>query len=211
MKSIQIDEFLKELDRLFPDAKCELDHKNEYEMAVAVILSAQTTDASVNRVTPSLFKKYPTIKKLSEAKLSDIEKVISSLGLYHNKAKAIQGFAKVVVEEYEGKIPEDMNGLVKLPGVGRKCANVIQSECFNIPALAVDTHVNRVSKRLGLAYQKDSVDKVEMKLKRKVPKERWIKTHHQMIFFGRYLCHAKNPECEKCPFIASCREKHKSI
>ena len=211
MKSIQIDEFLKELDRLFPDAKCELDHKNEYEMAVAVILSAQTTDASVNRVTPSLFKKYPTIKKLSEAKLSDIEKVISSLGLYHNKAKAIQGFAKVVVEEYEGKIPEDMNGLVKLPGVGRKCANVIQSECFNIPALAVDTHVNRVSKRLGLAYQKDSVDKVEMKLKRKVPKERWIKTHHQMIFFGRYLCHAKNPECEKCPFIANCREKHKSI
>ena len=150
-------------------------------------------------------------KKLSEAKLSDIEKVISSLGLYHNKAKAIQGFAKVVVEEYEGKIPEDMNGLVKLPGVGRKCANVIQSECFNIPALAVDTHVNRVSKRLGLAYQKDSVDKVEMKLKRKVPKERWIKTHHQMIFFGRYLCHAKNPECEKCPFIANCREKHKSI
>ena len=211
MKSIQIDEFLKELDRLFPDAKCELDHRNEYEMAVAVILSAQTTDASVNRVTPSLFKKYPTIKKLSEAKLSDIEKVISSLGLYHNKAKSIKGFAKAVVEEYEGKIPEDMNSLVKLPGVGRKCANVIQSECFNIPALAVDTHVNRVSKRLGLAYQKDSVDKVEMKLKRKVPKERWIKTHHQMIFFGRYLCHAKNPECEKCPFIASCREKHKSI
>lgn len=211
MKSIQIDEFLNELDKLFPDAKCELDHKNEYEMAIAVILSAQTTDASVNKVTPALFKKYPTIKKLSEAKLSDIEKIISSLGLYHNKAKAIQGFAKAVMEKHEGIIPSDMNSLVKLPGVGRKCANVIQSECFNIPALAVDTHVNRVSKRLGLAYQKDSVDKVEMKLKRKVPKERWIKTHHQMIFFGRYLCHAKSPECEKCPFIAHCREKHKSI
>ena len=207
MKKIQVEEILNELDRLFPNAKCELDHKNEYEMAVAVILSAQTTDASVNKVTPNLFKKYPTIKDLAKAKLSDIEKIIASLGLYHNKAKAIHGFAKKVIEKYNGVIPQDMNSLVGLPGVGRKCANVILSECFNIPALAVDTHVNRVSKRLYLAYQNDSVDKVEMKLKRKIPKERWIKTHHQMIFFGRYICHSQRPECEKCPFLGRCRVK----
>lgn len=211
MKNLPIEKILEELDKLFPNAKCELTHKNEYEMAIAVILSAQTTDASVNKVTPSLFKKYPTIEALAKGNIKDIEKEIASLGLYHNKAKAIHGFSKVVLDKHNGIIPREMDQLVKLPGVGRKCANVIQSECFNIPALAVDTHVNRISKRLGLAYQNDSVEKVEEKLKRKVPKDRWIKTHHQMIFFGRYLCHAKNPECYRCPFINNCHEKNKNL
>ena len=188
------EEILKELDILFPDARCELNHKNNYEMTVAVILSAQTTDASVNKVTESLFKKYPTIESLAEADLATIEKEINSLGLYRNKAKAIQGMAKVVVDKYHGVIPDNMKDLVTLPGVGRKCANVILSECYNIPSLAVDTHVNRVSKRLGLAKKDDDLLTVEKKLKRKIPRNRWIKSHHQFIFNGRYLCHSRNPE-----------------
>ena len=163
------EEILKELDILFPNARCELNHKNNYEMTVAVILSAQTTDASVNKVTESLFKKYPTIESLAEADLATIEKEINSLGLYRNKAKAIQGMAKVVVDKYHGVIPDNMKDLVTLPGVGRKCANVILSECYNIPSLAVDTHVNRVSKRLGLAKKDDDLLTVEKKLKRKIP------------------------------------------
>lgn len=203
------EEILKELDILFPDARCELNHKNNYEMTVAVILSAQTTDASVNKVTESLFQKYPTIESLAEADLATIEKEINSLGLYRNKAKAIQGMAKVVVDKYHGVIPDNMKDLVTLPGVGRKCANVILSECYNIPSLAVDTHVNRVSKRLGLAKKDDDLLTVEKKLKRKIPRDRWIKSHHQFIFFGRYLCHSRNPECNSCPFTSICKEYKK--
>ncbi len=200
-------EILEQLDLLFPDARCELNHRNHYEMAVAVVLSAQTTDASVNRVTPSLFAKYPDAESLAQGNLQEIEQCIASLGLYHNKAKAIQGMARGLVEMYDGVVPDNMEDLVKLPGVGRKCANVIMSECYGVPALAVDTHVNRVSKRLGLAKKDDSLLTVETKLKRKIPKHRWIKTHHQLIFFGRYLCHARNPECERCPFREICREQ----
>ena len=200
-------EILDHLDQLFPDARCELNHRNHYEMAVAVVLSAQTTDASVNRVTPALFEKYPDAESLAQGNLQEIEQCIASLGLYHNKARAIQGMARGLVEMYGGVVPDNMEDLVKLPGVGRKCANVIMSECYGVPALAVDTHVNRVSKRLGLAKMDDSLLTVEIKLKRKIPKERWIKTHHQLIFFGRYLCHARNPECERCPFQEICKEK----
>ncbi len=199
------EEIQKALDELFPDAHCELEHRNNYEMAVAVVLSAQTTDASVNRVTPELFRRYPDVYALAEGKLSDIEHCIASLGLYRNKAKAIQGMAQGIAERFDGKVPDTMNDLVSLPGVGRKCANVILSECYGIPSLAVDTHVSRVSRRLGLAKPEDSLLKVEEKLKRKIPRERWIRTHHQMIFFGRYLCHARNPECHRCPFEGKCR------
>lgn len=211
MKHMEISAILDELEKLYPDAHCELDHRNEYEMAVAVILSAQTTDASVNRVTPALFQKYPTVNELAAGNLKEIEKYISSLGLYHNKAKSIQGFAKAVVKDFHGVIPQTMDELTSLPGVGRKCANVIQSECFNLPSLAVDTHVSRISKRLGLAYQKDVPDTIERKLKHKIPQERWVKTHHQMIFFGRYLCHAQRPECYRCPFVEICHEKNKNL
>ncbi len=211
MKHMTPSEILEHLDQLYPDAKCELHHKNAYEMAVAVILSAQTTDASVNRVTPALFEKYPDIDSLADGDLHEIEEIISSLGLYRNKARSIKGFAKGVRDQFGGEIPQTIEELTTLAGVGRKCANVIQSECFEIPALAVDTHVSRVSKRLGLAYAKDDVDTIERKLKRKVPKERWIKTHHQMIFFGRYLCHSRSPECDRCPFTEICHEKNKNF
>ena len=218
------EEIQKALDDLFPDAHCELEHRNNYEMAVAVVLSAQTTDASVNRVTPELFRQYPDAQAMAKAevdevleyiksvsyalsngKLSEIEHCIASLGLYRNKAKSIQGMAKGIAEQFEGRIPDNMKDLVSLPGVGRKCANVILSECYGIPSLAVDTHVSRVSRRLGLAKPEDSLLQVEQKLKRKIPRDRWIKTHHQMIFFGRYLCHARNPECHRCPFEGKCR------
>ena len=203
------EEILAQLDQLFPDARCELTHRNAYEMAVAVILSAQTTDASVNRVTPALFEAYPTVQDLAAAKQSDVERYIATLGLYRNKARSIIGFARDVVERYNGEIPSSMEDLTSLPGVGRKCANVSRSECFGIPSLAVDTHVSRIAKRLKLAAEKDAVDTIERKLCRKFPKETWISVHHHMIFFGRYLCHARNPECWRCPFVQDCREKKK--
>lgn len=199
-------EILEKLDALFSDARCELEHKNNYEMVVAVILSAQTTDVSVNKVTKSLFAKYPTAYDLAHGDIKDIEKEICSLGLYRNKAKAIQGMAKELITKYDGVVPNTMKELTTLPGVGRKCANVILSECYGIPSLAVDTHVNRVSKRLGLAKKDDSLFDVERKLKRKIPRDRWIKSHHQLIFFGRYLCHSRNPKCDKCPFTSICKE-----
>ena len=211
MKRMASEEILRHLDEMFPDAHCELDHKNAYEMAVAVILSAQTTDASVNRVTKDLFQKYPDVYALAGADLKDIEACIASLGLYRNKAKAIRGFAQGVAEKHNGEIPATMEELTALPGVGRKCANVILSECWGIPALAVDTHVSRIAKRLRLAFQNDTPDIIERKLKKLFPKERWIRTHHQMIFFGRYRCHARNPECAGCPFTDFCREKKKTL
>lgn len=203
---MSINEILENLDILFPDARCELDHKNNYEMVVAVILSAQTTDVSVNKVTKSLFQKYPTAESLANANIKDIEKEICSLGLYRNKAKAIQEMSKELTTRYDGVVPNTMKELTTLSGVGRKCANVILSECYNIPSLAVDTHVNRVSKRLGLAKKDDSLLDVERKLKRKISRDKWIKSHHQFIFFGRYLCHARNPKCDKCPFTSICKE-----
>lgn len=197
-------EILDEMGKLFPNARCELVHADNYQMAVAVVLSAQTTDASVNRVTPALFAKYPDVYALANGSLDEIADCIKSLGLYRNKARSIQGMAKGIVERFDGKVPDNMKDLTSLPGVGRKCANVILSECFNVPALAVDTHVNRIAKRLGLAKVDDSLMDVERKLKRKIPRDRWIQAHHQMIFFGRYLCHAQHPVCQQCPFTGIC-------
>ncbi len=211
MKNIPVNEILEKLNLLFPNAHCELNHKNHYEMCVAVILSAQTTDASVNKVTPKLFEQYSDAKALANANIKDIETCISQLGLYHNKAKSIQGFAKGLVQNFDSIVPNTLEELTTLPGVGRKCANVILAECYDIPSLAVDTHVTRISKRLGLVYQKDDVNTIERKLKHKIPKEKWIKAHHQMIFFGRYLCHARNPKCHDCPFIEGCHEKNKNL
>ena len=197
-------EILDEMGKLFPNARCELVHEDNYQMAVAVVLSAQTTDASVNRVTPALFAKYPDVYALANGSLDEIADCIKSLGLYRNKARSIQGMAKGIVDRFDGKVPDHMKDLTSLPGVGRKCANVILSECFNVPALAVDTHVNRIAKRLGLAKADDSLMDVERKLKRKIPRDRWIQAHHQMIFFGRYLCHAQHPACKQCPFTGIC-------
>ena len=203
---MKVDEILAKLTEMFPDAHCELIHRNPFELAVAVVLSAQTTDVSVNKVTPQLFEKFPTPQALASASLEEIESCIRRIGLYHNKAKSIQGLARGVVEQFDGVMPQTMEELMSLPGVGRKSANVIMSVCFGMPAIAVDTHVERVSKRLRLAAPKDTVLEVEKKLMRKLPKSEWSHAHHLFIFFGRYFCKAKNPQCQDCPFTSFCRE-----
>ncbi|MCF0108536.1 MAG: endonuclease III [Erysipelotrichaceae bacterium] len=202
-------EILDKLTELFPDAQCELVHRNPFELAVAVTLSAQTTDVSVNRITPALFAKYPTPQLMAEADIADIEELIHSIGLYRNKARNIKGLAQGLVDMFDGEVPHTREELTMLPGVGRKSANVIMSVCFNEPAIAVDTHVERVSKRLGLAKKDDTVLEVEKKLMRKIRKDEWCHAHHLFIFFGRYLCKARQPECERCPFTSICKEYKK--
>lgn len=197
-------EILDKLEEMFPQAECELIHENPFQLAVAVVLSAQATDVSVNKVTPELFKKYPTPQTMAKADIKDIEKYIKTIGLYHNKAKSILGLAQGLVSEFNGVMPQTMDELITLPGVGRKSANVILSVCFEVPAIAVDTHVERISKRLKFAYKNDTVLEVEKKLMRKIDKSRWNRAHHLFIFFGRYFCTARNPKCDECPFTEQC-------
>ena len=198
------DFIITELDKLFPDAHCELVHQSNFELLIAVVLSAQTTDERVNSVTPVLFRKYPDARKLSKAKLSDVEKIIKPIGLYHNKAINIIKIAEKLVSDFDGEVPEKREELESLPGVGRKSANVVLNNCFEVPAFAVDTHVSRVSKRLGIADEEDDVNEIERKLMRFFPEDKWGKLHHQFIFFGRYKCKAKNPDCSDCPFKKIC-------
>jgi len=198
------DYIIKSLNKLYPNAKCELNHSNNFELLIAVVLSAQTTDERVNMVTPLLFKKYKDAKALSKAKLSDVEKIIKSIGLYHNKAKNIIALSKDLVEKYDGKVPSNREELESLSGVGRKTCNIILSNCFDVPAFAVDTHVSRVSKRLKIAKKDDDVKVIEKKLMKYFPIDTWNKLHHQFIFFGRYKCKAIKPECDNCPFIKTC-------
>ena len=200
------DEILDILEEMFPNAECELIHKNAFELLIAVVLSAQTTDASVNKITPGLFEAFPTPQALADADIKDVENKIRRIGLYRNKARSIKELSRALVENFDGVVPETMKELKSLAGVGRKTANVIRSVCFDIPSIAVDTHVERISKRLGLAKPQDSVEKVEEKLKRKIKRERWNRAHHLFIFFGRYHCTARNPKCESCPFQSFCKK-----
>ncbi|MEA5026350.1 MAG: endonuclease III [Erysipelotrichaceae bacterium] len=194
------------LNRLFPKARCELNHDNAYQLTVAVLLSAQTTDVAVNRLTTSFFKRYPSVRELADAKLDDVENSIRMIGLYHNKAKNLIKMAQQVNSDYSGTIPSDRDDLMRLAGIGRKSANVIMSEWFHFPAIAVDTHVERVSKRLNLAKWPDSVRQVEDKLMKAFPQEQWSRLHHLLIFFGRYRCKAQNPQCLDCPFLKICQK-----
>lgn len=202
---------LAEMDRMFPDAHCELVHDNPFELTIATLLSAQCTDVLVNKVTKTLFQKYKKPEDYLAVSLEELQQDIRSIGLYRNKAKNIQALCQRLLEEYNGEIPASREALVTLPGVGRKTANVVLSVAFDIPALAVDTHVERVSKRLGLCRWKDSVLEVEETIMKKTPMDKWSKTHHQLIFFGRYHCKAQNPGCLTCPLLADCREGHKRL
>ena len=195
------------LDELFPSAKCELFYSQDYELVIAVMLSAQTTDKSVNAVTPILFAKYPSLEALNKASLEEIEEIIKPIGLYKNKAKNLKGIVKDLVERFNGQVPSDKNQLMTLPGVGNKTAGVIRAEIFQIPDLPVDTHILRISKRLKLANKDDDPLAVELKLKKIIPEERWIKSHHQLIHFGRYFCTARSPQCEKCKISDMCINK----
>lgn len=199
-------EIIDILETMYPDAHCELNYHNSFELAIAVMLSAQTTDNAVNRVTPALFARFDSVEAFANASVDEIARYIKSIGLYRNKANNIQKLAQKLLLEYDGKIPDNMDDLTSLPGLGRKSANVILSECFQVPSIAVDTHVERIAKRLRLAYKNDSVLTVERKLQKKIERSRWIKAHHLMIFFGRYKCKAINPDCTDCPFQDFCRK-----
>src|SRR3954451_4755594 len=186
---------LDQMGEMFPHAHCELIHSNPFELVIAVALSAQCTDVLVNKVTKELVKKYKTPEDYLKVPLEELQQDIRSIGLYRNKATNIQKLCKLLLENYHGEVPQERDELIKLPGVGRKTANVVVSVAFGVPAIAVDTHVERVSKRLGFCRWKDSVLEVEKALMKKVPKEEWSVTHHRMIFFGRYHCKAQNPQC----------------
>ena len=200
-----VDFILDYLDEMFPDAHCELKYSKDYELLIAIVLSAQTTDKKVNKVTRVLFERYSSIFDLAKAKVSDIEDIIREIGTFKKKSEFVVGIAKRLVNDYDGKVPMNGEYLMTLPGVGRKTVNVFLSEFYGVPAIAVDTHVERVSKRLRLAYNNDDVLTVEKKLMKKVPQDRWIKTHHQFIFFGRYFCKAINPNCKECKLVNICR------
>lgn len=191
------------LRRTYPDVKTALRHKNPVQLLVATILSAQCTDEQVNRVTPTLFKKLPTAKDFAEVSLSDLEGMIRSTGFYRNKAKSIKACCTALVERHGGKVPDNIEDLVKLPGIGRKTANVILGSAFGIPGIVVDTHVKRVSQRIGLTRESDPV-KIEFDLMALIPKKDWIAFSHQMIWHGRALCKARKPKCPECPLLDLC-------
>lgn len=193
------------LNSLFPNAGCELIHDKDYEFVIEVMLSAQSTDVAVNFVSNKLFKKYSTLESLANADLFDVEKILHPLGLFKNKAKNVIGIAKTLIEEFDGIIPSDKDLLQRLPGVGNKTAGVIRAEVFHIPDLPVDTHILRISRRLGISKAGDTPLQVEQKLKKEIDQSRWILTHHQLIHFGRYFCTARKPNCENCKLNSFCK------
>ena len=206
MKRETIDKILDQLELTYPDAECALDHQNVYQLIVAVALSAQTTDKSVNLVTPALFEAYPDAFALAAADPEEVSTYIKRIGMYKTKAKNIVGMAKILVAEHDGQVPEDYDKLVALPGVGRKTANVVLSVGFGHQRIAVDTHVFRVANRIGLVDEKD-VLKTELGLMACIPKERWSRTHHSLIFHGRNCCAARKPDCENCSIREWCERK----
>ena len=193
------------LDELFPNPKCELNYTKDYELLLATMLSAQTTDKRVNSVTEILFKKYPTLKTLANADINDIQNIIRPIGTYHKKSQNLIEIAKRLDKDYNGKLPNNREYLESLPGVGRKTANVVLSNIFNVPCIAVDTHVSRVSKRLNLAKEKDEPIQIEKKLNKIFKQEDLCKRHHQLVLFGRYHCLARNPKCENCKLKEICK------
>ncbi|GEK34121.1 endonuclease III [Kurthia sibirica] len=202
---------LDEMDRMYPDAHCELVHDNAFELTIATLLSAQCTDVLVNKVTKNLFQKYKTPEDYLAVSLEELQQDIRSIGLYRGKANNIQKLCQRLIDVYNGEIPADREELITLAGVGRKTANVVLSVAFGVPAMAVDTHVERVTKRLGLCRWKDNVMQVEETIMKKTPVERWSKAHHQLIFFGRYFCKAQKPNCDSCPLLGTCREGQKRL
>ena len=208
MMMSRIEEYL---DELFSEPKCELNYTKDYELLIAIMLSAQSTDKRVNAVTLVLFSKYNSLELLKDADVSDLENIIRSVGSFRIKASHIKGIATLLCDKYNGIVPRDRDELINFPGVGRKTANVFLSEFYNDPFIAVDTHVNRVSKRLKLASSKDDVLMIEKKLMKHFPKSEWAKRHLQLVLFGRYYCKAVKPLCRNCKLKEICAEKKKNI
>ncbi|QXJ60604.1 endonuclease III [Enterococcus raffinosus] len=199
-------EAMSRMYEMFPDAVGELHSESPFQLLIAVILSAQATDVSVNKATPALFAAYPTPEALAQAPIEEIIAKIRTIGLYRNKAKNIKACAQMLLDNYGGVVPDSREELIKLPGVGRKTANVVLGDAFGVPAIAVDTHVERVTKRLRICKLSASVTEVEATLMRKIPKDLWVKSHHTLIFFGRYHCTARAPKCEICPLLDMCQD-----
>lgn len=202
MKNKEI--FMNYLDELYPNAVCELNYKHDYELLIAVVLSAQCTDKRVNMVTKELFSKY-TLEEISNLDIKILESIIRPVGTFTRKAIYVKKIAKSLIENYEGMVPNNREYLESLPGVGHKTCNVVLSNLYDVPAFAVDTHVSRVSKRLGFAKESDDVTKIEQKLMKKFPKEKWSRMHHQMVLFGRYHCKSKSPNCMECSLKEECK------
>lgn len=202
---MMINNLLDYLDELYPNAICELKYNKDYELLLAIVMSAQTTDKRVNEVNKVLFKKYDSLDKLAKANIKDIEEIIKPIGTYKKKSYFIKEIANKLVNDNIKVIPNNSDYLESLPGVGRKTTNVFLSVIYNIPTIAVDTHVERVSKRLNLAKENDTVLEVEKKLMKKLPKEKWSKTHHQLVFFGRYKCKSIKPDCSNCKLKEYCK------
>ena len=205
---MKIDNIEAYLEELFPNPKCELNYNKDYELLIATMLSAQTTDKRVNMVTEVLFDKYNSLNKLKEASVEDISNIIRPLGSFRKKAVYTQEIARIIDDNYNGVVPNDRKALENIPGVGRKTTNVVLSNLYDVPNIAVDTHVERVSKRLGLAKEKDDVRTVEEKLRRKYKRNVWSRRHHQMVLFGRYHCKAKSPNCLNCKIKSICQYKN---
>lgn len=191
------------LDQLYPHARCALHFNSPFELLAATILSAQCTDEQVNKVTPALFARFPDAAAMAQAEPEELMEVIRPTGFYRNKAKSLMGMSRALVERHGGRVPGELEALVKLPGVGRKTANVVLGEAFNVPGISVDTHLGRVSLRLGLTDQQDPV-KAEFALMEVIPRERWTLFSHQMIWHGRTLCQARKPRCGECPLLPHC-------
>lgn len=204
MKSEDINKILDILEQTYPDAGCALEHIDIFELLICVVLSAQTTDKSVNKVTPALFAEYPDATALSQADPDDVAEYIRSIGMYRTKSKNIVNLSKALVANYDGKVPDDYDSLVSLPGVGRKTANVVLSVGFGHQRLAVDTHVFRVANRIGFVCEKDVLE-TELALMEVIPENRWTRTHHSLIFHGRNCCDARKPKCTECPINQYCK------
>ena len=204
MRKDKVTKILDALRLQYPDAECALDHQNIFQLLIAVVLSAQTTDKSVNKVTPYLFDRYPDARALAKAKPEDVEKFIRTIGMYKTKSRNIIKLAEMLATEYDGGVPQDFDKLVALPGVGRKTANVVLSVGFGEQHIAVDTHVFRVSNRIGLADSGDVLN-TEKDLMKNIPHERWTEAHHSLIFHGRNCCHARKPSCDLCPISKMCK------
>lgn len=203
-------EIINYLESLFPDPRCELNYSKDYELLLAVMLSAQTTDKRVNMVTSILFNKYDTLNKLASADVNDIIEIIRPIGTFNKKAQNIIKISNDLLVNQNGIVPNDRKYLESLPGVGRKTTNVVLANLYNVPCIAVDTHVARVSKRLGLAKPSDDVLAIERKLNKKFPKESLARLHHQLVLFGRYYCKSKNPLCSNCKLKNICTYKNKN-
>lgn len=201
----EVVKIIEQMNKLYPDAKCALIHENVFQLLVSVVLSAQTTDKSVNRVTPTLFACYPDAASIASMDRIELENILRSIGMYRTKAKNVLALSKILTEQYGGQVPEDYDKLVALPGVGRKTANVVLSVGFGHQRIPVDTHVFRLANRIGLTNEKN-VLKTELALMETLPKEYWNLMHHALIWHGRQICNARKPKCMECGIVAWCKK-----